>query len=89
MTNINFDDESLVPRPLPWELPDQPLEGNKDLPVARAAFLERRWPTGASSTQVVHRRDGTGFSRRLEGRSSISVRDVLVQANGYQPSCCG
>ena len=40
MTNIYFDDESLVPRPLSLDVPEQPLERNEDLPAARAAFME-------------------------------------------------
>ena len=35
-----FDDETIVPRPFPGDVPIEPLEGNKDLPIGEAAFLD-------------------------------------------------
>ena len=33
MINVQqFDDETLVPRPFPGDVPKEPLEDNKDLP---------------------------------------------------------
>ena len=41
MINVQqFDDETLVPRPFPGDVPKEPLEDNKDLPPAIAAYVE-------------------------------------------------
>ena len=41
MTNVQqFDDETLVPRPFPGDVPKEPLEDNKDLTSGIAAYVE-------------------------------------------------
>ena len=41
MTNVQqFDDETLVPLPFPGDVPKEPLEDNKDLTTAIAAYVE-------------------------------------------------
>ena len=90
MTNIQqFDDETLVPRPFPGDVPKEPLEANKDLTTAIAAYVEgvALLERTALESKVVEM--GLVSAEDWEAFIKDQCEKYLSRPTGDQPSCHG